>query len=89
MGRLRIKKKEKVVPFRETMAYRLLLILSSGVVFIVMFVQATFGLREGNRAALIVASVIGVAAAVSLFYNGSRVRYARMSENATKRLRRR
>jgi hypothetical protein len=54
-----------------------------------MFVQATFGLREGNRAALIIASAIGVAAAVSLFYNLDRARYARVSEHASKRMRRR
>jgi hypothetical protein len=89
MGRLRIKKKEKVIPFRETMAYRLLLILSSGIVFIVMFVQATAALRAGNRAALIISSIFGVLAAIALFYNGGQARYARVSEHASKRMRRR
>jgi hypothetical protein len=88
MGRLRIKKKEQVIPFRETMAYRLLLIISSGIIFIVMFVQALTGLRDGNRAALILSSIFGVLAAVALFFNLERARYARVSEHASKRMRR-
>ena len=89
MGRLRIKKKEKVIPFRETMAYRLLLITTSAVLFLFMFFQATSSLQTGNRTALIISAIIGILAAIGIFYNLDRARYARVSEHTSKRMRRR
>ena len=89
MGRLRIKKKEKVIPFRETMAYRLLWITASAVLFMFMFYQATTSFQAGNRVALIVSSTVGLAALVGIFYNLDRARYARVSEHTSKRMRRR
>jgi hypothetical protein len=89
MGRLRIKKKEKVVPFRETLAYRLLLATTAGVLFIFMFFEAMTSYQAGNRPALIISSVIGIAALIGMFYNAQRAQYARISEHASKRLRRR
>ena len=89
MGRLRIKKKEKVVPFQETLAYRLLLITTSAVLFMFMFYEAMTSLQTGNKPALIIASAVGVLGLVGIFFNLDRARYARMSEHAAKRLRRR
>ena len=89
MGRLRIKKKEKVVPFRETMAYRLLLITTSAVLFMFMFFQAVTNWQARNRPALIISGGIGILALVVVFYNLDKARYARVSEHTTKRMRRR
>jgi uncharacterized membrane protein (DUF373 family) len=89
MGRLRIKRKEKVIPFRETMAYRLLWITASAVLFMFMFYEATTSFQVGNRPALIISSTLGVLALVGIFYNLDRARYARVSEHTAKRMRRR
>jgi hypothetical protein len=89
MGRLRIKKKEKVIPFRETMAYRLLWITASAVLFMFMFYEATTSFQTGNRPGLIVSSIVGALALAGIFYNLDRARYARVSEHTTKRIRRR
>jgi formate hydrogenlyase subunit 3/multisubunit Na+/H+ antiporter MnhD subunit len=89
MGRMRIKKKEKIVPFRETMAYRLLLITASGILFMSMFIQAWAGFQAGNRTAVVISSIIGVLALVGIFYNLDRARYAQVSEHASKRMRKR
>ena len=89
MGRLRIKKKEKVVPFQETLAYRLLLITTSAVLLMFMSFEATTSWQAGNKPALIISAMVGVLALVVVFYNLDRARYARVSEHAAKRMRRR
>jgi len=89
MGRLRIKKKEVVVPFRQTMAYRLLLALGSLVLLIMTTYFLMRYLQSGNNIGLIV-SVVGVVMAVtSLFYNLGEVRNAKVPSSTLKRARRR
>jgi len=89
MGRLRIKKKEVVLPFRQTMAYRLLLALGS---LLILFLTTYFLMKyyqSGNNVGMI-ASVAGVVMAVtSLFYNLGEVRNAKIPSSTLKRARRR
>jgi Na+/melibiose symporter-like transporter len=88
MGRLKIKKKEAVIPFRETLAYRMMLVAASIVAFVVaMFVLA--GATTVAGATFISAAAIGVAAAVATFYNLNHLRHARVPQRTLKRMRRR
>jgi hypothetical protein len=89
MGRLRIKKKDKILPFRETMAYRLLLAGGSLILLMATLFFLMSYLRSGNRTGLIVSIVAAVMAVTSLFYNLGEVRNAKVPASALKRARRR
>ena len=89
MGRMRIKKKDQVLPFRQTMAYRLLLAAGSLVLlFATLFFLTTY-IRSGNTIGLIVSIVATVMAVTSLLYNLGEVRNAKVPASAMKRARRR
>jgi hypothetical protein len=89
MGRLRIKKKDAVIPFRQTMAYRLLLATASlllvmvTVYFVIRYVQAR------HQVGMIVSIAAAVMAVTALFYNLSEVRNAKVPASAMKRAKRR
>lgn len=89
MGRLRIKKKDAVLPFRETMAYRLLLAAASLVVLIFTVYFLWHYARLGNNAGLIVSVAGAVMAVTALFYNLGEVRNAKVPASTLKRARRR
>ena len=89
MGRLRIKKKEAVVPFRETLAYRMLLASGSVLVFLVALYSAISSLRSGTTISLIASAVVGIAAAYAVFYNLEHMRDVRISPQTLKRMKRR
>jgi hypothetical protein len=79
MGRMRIKKKGDVKPFRETMAYRLLLVLVSIlVVLFSMFELITW--YSVNNTVFVIWMVAGVLFIVTLFYNLERARHIPMPE---------
>ena len=89
MGRLRIKKKDAVIPFRETMAYRLLLATGSLVIFLFAVYFLWHYAQAGNNVGMI-ASVAGVVMAVtSLFYNLGEVKNAKVPASTQKRAKRR
>ena len=89
MGRLRIKKKDAVIPFRQTMAYRL--VLTMGSVFLLLttvyFVLTYY--RSGNNTGMIVAIAATIMALTALVYNLGEVRNARVPASTLKRARRR
>jgi len=89
MGRPKIKKKELVIPFRETMAYRLLLVMMSAAAFIVAIYQVTVSLQAGDAARAAVWGGVALLAGVSAFFNLDRMKYARGPERTAKRFRRR
>jgi hypothetical protein len=89
MGRLRIKKKEVVIPFRETFAYRLLLATGSVIVFLAALYVAIGALRGNVTIAFIVSAAIGVAAAFAIFYNLDRLRNVRIPKRTLQRMKRR
>ena len=88
MGRMRIKKKESVLPFRETLAYRLILIGASLIVFAIAlyFLLTTI---VTNMTLAIASGVVGLAAALSLFYNLDRLREAKVPKRTMNRMKRR
>jgi hypothetical protein len=89
MGRLRIKKKESVIPFRETLAYRLLLATGSVLLFLVTVYFIIKYAGSGNNVGLIASALSAVMAGTAVFYNLSQVRNARVPASTLKKARRR
>ena len=89
MGRLRIKKKEVVTPFRETLAYRMLLASGSVLVFLVALYLAISSLRMGNTIPTIASAGVCVVAAFAVFHNLDHMRDVRIPQRTLKRMKRR
>jgi len=88
MGRMRIKKKEAVIPFRETIAYRMILAGSSLAAFIVAL-YVLVGAVSTNLSLAIAAGVVGASAAFGIFYNLDQLRYAKVPKRTLTRMKRR
>ncbi len=89
MGRLRIKKKDAVIPFRQTMAYRLLLATASLLLVMVTVYFVILYIQSRHQVGMIVSIAAAVMAVTALFYNLSEVRNARVPASAMKRAKRR
>jgi uncharacterized membrane protein (GlpM family) len=88
MGRMRIKKKEAVIPFRETIAFRMILLTVS----VIFFLVALYVLARAFRTSLTLTIASGaavVAAAIAVFYNLDHMRDARIPKHTMNRLKRR
>jgi hypothetical protein len=89
VGRLKIKKKEVVIPFRETLAYRMILLTGSIILFLFALYVMIGALRAGITVSFIGAGVIGVAAAFAIFYNLDHLRDARIPKKTLSKMKRR
>ena len=89
MGRLRIKKKDAVRPFRETMAYRLVLAMASLVLLMTTVYFLMTYIRSGNTVAIIASAAAAVMAVTGLLYNLGEVRNAKVPASTLKRAKRR
>jgi len=89
MGRLKIKKKDTVVPFRETMAYRMLLLTVSILLFVWTLYEMMVAYLQNNTLAFIIALVMGVLAGIAVFYNLDNLKKAKIPASTAKRLKRR
>jgi hypothetical protein len=89
MGRLKIKKKEAVIPFRETLAYRFLLLTISIGGFLIALYVFIGALRDGLTVQLVGSAAVGVAAAFGTFYNLDHLRDARIPQRTLKKMKRR
>jgi hypothetical protein len=89
MGRLRIKKKETVVPFRSTLAYRLLLTTASVILMAFTLYQLIAAIRARNTTMLTLSALMSALATMALFYNIGQVRNAKVPERTLKRMHRR
>ena len=89
MGRLRIKKKDAVIPFRKTMAYRLLLALGSLILLMFTTYFLIAYLRTGNTTRIIISAAAAVMAVTGLLYNLGEVRNATVPAATLKRAKRR
>ena len=88
MGRMRIKKKEAVIPFRETMAYRMIL-AGGSLVVLMSALYILVGAFSTNTSLAIAAGAVLVSAAFGIFYNLDHLRYARVPKRTMNRMRRR
>jgi hypothetical protein len=89
MGRLRVKKKESVIPFRETLAYRLLLATGSVFLFLVTVYFLIKYAGSGNNTGLIASALSAVMAVTAVFYNLGQVRNARVPARTLKKAKQR
>ena len=89
MGRLRIKKKEAITPFRETLAYRMLLATGSIVVFLIALYFAINAMSTGNTIVSIASAAVGIAAILAVSYNLNHMRDVRIPQRTLKRMKRR
>jgi integral membrane sensor domain MASE1 len=88
MGRIRIKKKEVVLPFQQTLAYRMILLTASIVVFVISLVVMV-GAMQTNMVTFVTSSAIGVLAAVAAVYNLNHLREAKIPKQTLQRMKRR
>ena len=89
MGRIKIKKKEAVMPFRETLAYRMLLLTAAILFFVYTLYEMVMSLRAGNTLAFIIAAVAGVLTSIAIFFNLDRLKTAKIPARTLQRLKRR
>ena len=85
---MRIKKKEAVMAFRDTLAFRMILLTGSAAVFIVALIILARALTT-NITTAIASGVIGVAAALAIFYNLDHMRDAKIPRHTLNRMKRR
>jgi len=88
MGRMRIKKKEAVIPFRETVAFRLIIVGGWVVVFIIALYTLAGAFRTSTPLAII-SGIASVAAAYGIIYNLDHMRDAKVPKNTLNRMKRR
>jgi len=88
MGRMRIKKKDAVIPFRNTLAYRMIFAGASLIVFVVALYNLVGALSTSPTIA-IASGAIGVAAAFGIFYNLDHLREAKIPKRTLNRMKRR
>ena len=86
MGRMRIKKKEAVIPFRETLAFRMLIAGGWLVVFII-FLYIFAGAFRTNMVLAIVSGAVSIAAAYGIIYNLDHIREAKVPKKLSRKLR--
>jgi hypothetical protein len=85
MGRMRIKKKEAVIPFRETVAFRLIIVGGWVVVFIIALYTLAGAFRTSTPLAII-SGIASVAAAYGIIYNLDHMRDAKVPKNTLNRM---
>lgn len=85
---MRIKKKEVVIPFRETVAFRMIILTGWVVVFIIALYTFASAFRTSTPLA-IVSGVASVAAAYGIIYNLDHMRDAKVPKNTMNRMKRR
>ena len=89
MGRLRIKKKAEVIPFRETLAYRMILLTMSGVLFLIFVYRMFASFREDNTYSMMLFTGLTLLTGFAVFYNMENLKNVRFSPDAMKRMKRR
>ena len=89
MGKLRIKKKEAVLPFRQTVAYRFIILAVVFVVFLLAAYQMVSALLVGNTTNFIIAAVLAVTTAVTAYFNLERMKEAKVPKKTLQRMKRR
>jgi hypothetical protein len=88
MGRLKIKKKEAVLPFRETVAFRFIIVAISAVLFLIASVQVFRAIRDGNTTLLVIAGLMIVGTAALALFNLSQMSRAKVPKSAQQRMKR-
>ena len=86
---MRIKKKAEVIPFPQTLAFRLMLLTVSVVLFLVSVYQTFSAFRSDNTNVMMIFIGLTAVMGFTVFYNMDHLKDARLSPAAAKRLKRR
>ena len=87
MGRKRIKKKDAVIPFRETVAYRFIISASSLLLFLVAGFYTISAFSSVSSSAFIVPAAVAVGAIILAFYNLSQMKNAKSPRRTAEKIR--
>lgn len=88
MGRLKIKKKDTVLPFRETVAYRFLMVAGSAILFLISLFQLIRNIGSESTTLLVITIALTLGtAALTLFHLG-RISHAKVPRSAQQRMKR-
>ncbi len=88
MGRKRIKKKEAVIPFRETVAYHFIMVVAAFILFVIASFQIVRSIQLGSTPAIVISALLAVATAGFTVYNLNRMRNAKVPRRTAQRMRR-
>ena len=88
MGRKRIKKKEAVIPFRETVAYRFIVVVAAFILFVIASIQIIRSIQLGSTPAIVVSALLAAATAFFTVYNLKQMQNAKVPRRTAQRMRR-
>lgn len=86
MGRLRIKKKDAVIPFRQTLAYRTIMLMASIFLFLFSLYVMYGALASNTTVSFIIGAVLGVGSAFMIFSNLRHLKDARIPSRTLKKM---
>ena len=86
---MKIKKKEVLLPFRQTLAYRLLIITLLIGAFLYTVYEMVISIQTSNTLAFIIAAIAGVIVSIFIFMNLERLRAIKLPAQTVKRMKRR
>ena len=78
-----------MIPFRETLAYRMILLAGSVVVFLVALYIMVGALQPNVTISFIASGVVAAACAFAIFYNVDHLRDARIPKQTLHKMKRR
>ena len=88
MGRKRIKKKEAVLPFRETVAYHFIMVVVAFILFAIAAIQIIRSIQLGSTPAIVVSALLAAATAFFTVYSINKMRKAKIPRRTAQRMRR-
>ena len=86
---MRIKKKAEVIPFVQTLAYRMILLTASIILFAYASYRALASIYGDSMNVMMISFALMILTGLAVFYNMSRLKDARLSPAAMKRMKRR
>ena len=88
MGRLKIKKKQAVLPFRETVAFRFIMVAIAAILFLIAAFQVIRAIQTDNTTLLVIAIAMTISTAALALFNMSRMSGAKVPKSAQQRMKR-
>ncbi len=88
MGRLKIKKKNAVLPFRETVAFRFIMVGIAVILFLISMFQLIRAIQTDNTTLLTIAIVMTIGTTGLALFNVSRMTRAKVPKSAQQRMKR-
>lgn len=89
MGRIRIKKKGRVLPFRETVAYRFIIVATASILFVIAVYQFFSAWAGLNSTGMIISGLAALGSGFLGVYNFNRMQTARIPKQTLQRMKRR